>query len=293
MVYGPPLEALRSEWRAVAGVRGAGRFVLKVVPDYVLRSRLWWKTTLRAADLVITDSASAAVQLWAAFRLSPRKVMAMFNGIDTDRFGPDQATRAFIRERHGIRPEERVLLMMARADRQKGMDVGIQAFREIRDHRHDCQLWVIGGGPELDPLKALASRLGVTEAVTFFGAVAPEDTLLYLNGCDLFLNPTRRVEGLPVSIVMAMACGKPVISTATGGVPDAITDGVDGLLVPLENPKAIVAAVERIFADPSLEAGLSASARRKAVENFHIDRIATKFLEVVGPLLRRSGATHG
>jgi len=109
----------------------------------------------------------------------------------------------------------------------------------------------------------LAKSMGILNCIEFVGGVAKSEVPKYLNKNDIFLNTTN-YDNTPLSILEAMACGLPIVTTNVGGIPWLVEDGVDGLLVPPDDPEAMAKAVGRILTEPGLAEKLSANARKKA-----------------------------
>jgi glycosyltransferase involved in cell wall biosynthesis len=152
----------------------------------------------------------------------------------------------------------------------KGHDVLIDAAPAVLARHPGVRFDVIGGGPLLDTLRARASSRGVADAFTFFGH--REDVRERLADADAVVLPSRS-EGLPNAILEAMAAGRPVVASAVGGVPDVVTDGVTGLLVPPEDPAALAAALTRLADDPALADRMGVAARRAAETDFSFERM--------------------
>ena len=112
-------------------------------------------------------------------------------------------------------------------------------------------------------LKRVAAELGVTARIDLPGPVPKSDVPQWMERGDIFLNTTN-VDNAPVSVIEAMACGLCVVNTSVGGIPYLLKDGHDALLVPPDDPEAMVAAVKRILTEPGLAAKLSRNARAKA-----------------------------
>jgi glycosyltransferase involved in cell wall biosynthesis len=133
----------------------------------------------------------------------------------------------------------------------------------------DATLDVVGGGPLEAELRERAAALGVAERVTFHGALGHDEVERLYAQADVFCLPSF-AEGLPVVLLEAMAHGIPVVATRITGVPEAVTDGVEGLLVSPARPDELAAALVRIAADPDLAARMGeAGARRIASELSH------------------------
>jgi colanic acid/amylovoran biosynthesis glycosyltransferase len=144
------------------------------------------------------------------------------------------------------------ILIVGGFSERKGHDVLFKAIRALGDQSHCLEVWVVGYAGTVD-VAALAHQLGVEAHVRIFGAVSDEMVDFLYQQCDLFCLPSRTdqdgiSEGLPVSLIEAMACGKPVISTRMAGIPEL----VDSVLVTENDPDALAAAIQRYMDDPVL-----------------------------------------
>src|SRR4051812_6042668 len=118
----------------------------------------------------------------------------------------------------------------------------------IRQALPGATLYVAGSGPELAHLEELAASLGIADAVTFTGRVDRDAMAALYRRCDVMLNPTR-VDNMPNSVLEAMACGLPVVSTRVGGVPYIVRDGVTALLVEPGDHVAMAQAALHLLSD--------------------------------------------
>ena len=140
------------------------------------------------------------------------------------------------------------LFALGRLAKQKGFDVLLRALAVSRCP-HD--LLLAGEGPELAALEALSASLGLQERVRFVGRADRGSVAGYFKGCEFFVLPSSADEGLPVVCAEAMAAGKAIVATASGGVPEAVVDGVHGLIVPKGDAQALTAALDRMDEDPA------------------------------------------
>ena len=157
---------------------------------------------------------------------------------------------AFNGPRHG----GPVIAALGRLHRNKAFDTLIRAFAGLKDGT----LWLGGDGPDRQALAALADELGVAERVSFLGW--QDDPQAVIRGTDLFVCPSRH-EPFGNVIAEAMACGKPVISTASHGGRELIEDGVNGVLVPVDDADSLAGAMRQLAGDPALAARLAAAGR--------------------------------
>jgi glycosyltransferase involved in cell wall biosynthesis len=173
------------------------------------------------------------------------------------------------RQKYGIGDGEIMLGCIGRLHHQKGQEFLIRAFRQLLSRRPGLRLVLVGDGPNADMLRGEAQNLG--NAVIFTGAVVGDEYNNLLNAFDLYIQPSR-FEGLPRTLLDAMYLGKPIVATAVNGNLDALRDGENGLLVPAEDPEAIVVAVESLLADPDRASALARQAQQDVRVSFDMVR---------------------
>jgi colanic acid/amylovoran biosynthesis glycosyltransferase len=165
---------------------------------------------------------------------------------------------------------------------EKGQALLIQALAELAGRGVDARLTVVGGGPQLDELRALADRLGVARSVELTGPVGQGEILSYYARADVFAMPSF-AEGVPVVLMEAMSTGLPVVSTRIAGIPELIEDGRSGYLVAPGRVDQLAAALERVAAAPAEEREAMGRAGRERVEaDFEIDTVAAQLLAIFG-----------
>lgn len=175
-------------------------------------------------------------------------------------------------------PRPRVLFL-GRLHRQKGVDTLLAAVAKVPDVR----LVVAGDGPLRGELERRAVALGIADRVRWLGFVAHDDVPALLRSADVLAMPST-YEELGTALVEAMYAGLPIVASRTGGIPDLVTDGADGLLVGSADPDALAGALERLLRQPDLAARLGAAAARR-VRDYRWDRLADRVLEVYRTVL--------
>ncbi len=200
--------------------------ISRVSPVY---RRMMWKWMLEVynrLDLATAQSHAAAALLRAQGLHVP--VYPVSCGIDLKRFRPDPGVdRRAIRLRYGLDPERTVVLFVGRVDREKRLDVLLEALYLLP--RDDIQLAIAGRGAADKGLQALADRLNLGDRVRFTGFVPGEDLPALLNSADLFAMPSE-AELLSIATLEAMACGRPVLLANAVALPELASDGVNGYL---------------------------------------------------------------
>jgi glycosyltransferase involved in cell wall biosynthesis len=165
------------------------------------------------------------------------------------------------------------VLTPARLHQQKGHAYLLTAAALVPD----ATFVLAGDGPLRAELEQRARELGVAGRCLFLGERADVPDLLA--AADLFLLPSLW-EGLPLSVLEAMAAGRPVVATAIGGTDEAVTDGVTGLLVPPRDPAAIAAAIARLRDDPGLAERLAAAGRARVEREFSSRATAERVMRI-------------
>lgn len=155
------------------------------------------------------------------------------------------------------------LLCAARLAPYKGIDVLLMAFARLLGEGTPARLVLAGRDQTRGALAAFAGRLGLADSVTFTGQLRPAALARRLSAAEAFVLPSRR-ENLPIALLDAMAAGKAVVATRTGGIPELVRHGVDGLLVPPGDAAALAGALRRVLTDAALRRRLGAAARRRA-----------------------------
>ena len=180
-------------------------------------------------------------------------------------------------------PRGRVVLTVGRwaaSERYKGADLLIGAIAQLRATRPDLHLAAIGSGDDLPRLRALAAALGVPDAIHFFENLSGEEIAACYARADLFALPST-AEGFGLVFLEAMAFSKSVIGAASGGTPDVIGDGVNGLLVPPNDPERLAQALDRLLRDQMLCAELGRRGAEILRERFQFSAFQSELERLV------------
>lgn len=193
-----------------------------------------------------------------------------YHGLDLARFGHFNGRRS---EADGTRPQAPVtILSVGRAVEKKGYDILLRALARLPADLH-WRFEHIGGGERLDQLKALASELGLSDRVTWHGALSQDEVLQHYRSADIFALACRITadgdrDGLPNVLVEASSQRLACISTNISGVPELLVDGENGLVVPPEDPDALAQALERAIRDPALRHRLGDAGETRVRRDF-------------------------
>ncbi len=138
---------------------------------------------------------------------------------------------------------------------------------------------IAGSGDARARLAAEIARRNLGGAVTLVGPLGAEAKAAFLRECDVFLLPSES-EGMPYAVLESMAAGTPVVASRVGGIPDAVTDGTHGRLVPPRDAKAIAAALRDLAASPERLRAMSRACAERAEREFGLDRLARQFAAI-------------
>jgi len=166
------------------------------------------------------------------------------------------------------------LISVCRLVRHKGIDMSLRALPYIRREVPGCRYMIVGDGPDRPRLETLSRTLGVVDAVDFRGHVDERTKALVYAVGDVFVMPSREglrgeVEGFGISFLEANAHRIPVVAGRTGGIPDAVSDGVNGILVDPLDPGAVANATIELLTNPALCGRLAEGGRRRIIEQFN------------------------
>lgn len=170
------------------------------------------------------------------------------------------------------------LLFLGRAEQRKGIFDLLQALAQARSRAPALHLQ-IGGDGDLDAVRAAALAAGVAEAVELLGWVRGEPKEARLAEAEVFVLPSHD-EGLPMALLECMARGKAIVSTPVGGIPQALRDGKDGLLVPPGAHESLAEALVRLHEDAALRQRLGDSARERVRAHYATDTVIAR-LEIL------------
>jgi glycosyltransferase involved in cell wall biosynthesis len=271
--YGTP--AARLARKPVAwwdhGIRPA-----KGEPRYAVDNLL--PASLRA-DLVVTSSAASGAR--------HRNNRVILPGIPLDPYAAPDRERA--RALLDLAPDERAIGIVGRLQPWKGQHLLLRAAPEVLARFPRARILVIGdavGGFSATypaELRALAADLRIDQRVTFLGHRT--DVPALLPGLDVFTMASV-AEPFGLVTVEAMAAGVPVVATRTGGTPEIVTDGVEGLLVEPGHVRALADAIIEILADPARAATMAAAGRSRAFAAFDITRYVRQIEDLVTEMRR-------
>ena len=264
---------------AYARLAMPGRRPAFVHTEHNMWSRYRWPTRLanratyrrNARAIAVSDQVAATIR-------SSVPVEVVVHGTDPSLVVTGAGARPAARAALALPAEARVVGTVGNFTAKKDQATLLRAFASLADAR----LVLVGLGPLEDALRGLATDLGIADRVVWTGS--RDDVFALLPGFDVFVLSSQ-FEGLPIALLEAMATGVAPVATRVGGIPEVITDGRDGLLVPAGDPEALAAALAKVLDDDALreQLGGRAATRARQFDLVHAVRRAEAVYAAVAP----------
>ncbi len=239
---------------------------------------------LRRADSMVAISLDLENELISC-GVSDTRVARIPNAVDTNLFMPVlPEQKSVIRQKMGLSPDSTVVIYTGRLVRYKGLLPLLEAWKILMRALPSSSLHLVlvgAGGNDIhnceDELKQFVAQQDLSDSVRFTGdveAVAP-----YLQASDIFVFPTEN-EAFGISLIEAMACGLPSVSTDVGGVKDIVSDGENALVVPVQSPEALARALQRLLGDSALSERLGVEALATVMERYTSTAVGERYREL-------------
>ena len=202
----------------------------------------------------------------------------------------DGGERAETRRLLGVPPEAFVVGWVGRMTAVKRTDDVLGAFRGLLDRGVDAYLCLVGDGPDRAGLERLAHDLDVSRRCLFAGY--QDDVGRFYKAIDVLLLPSAN-EGTPVSVIEALAAGRPAVATRVGGTPDVVRDGEDGFLVEVGDVASLADRLAELAADPERRERMGVDARVRMLERYAVPRLVDDIDRLYRSLLAVRGGAGG
>src|ERR671934_3021181 len=252
-------------------------------------------SVVRAVDRLIAQCPSERAELIDDYGAEPRTVVVIPSAVNVETFRPlprDEARRAL-----GLDTHELIVVYVGRMVPRKDVRNVVRAVALLTQQSSAagscCRLLLVGGEtrepdpartPEIGELQRLAAELGIAARVTFAGK-QQQDVLRYFYSAGDVAVTTPHYEPFGLTPLEAMACGRPVIGSAVGGITYTIADGETGFLVPPRDPEALAACLQRLLAQPELRARMGRAARARVEHDFTWPMVAKRTAALYQTLL--------
>jgi glycosyltransferase involved in cell wall biosynthesis len=272
-VYFAVLKWLRGI-RLVLSVHGADLF-----PDgRPWRRYPWWlRLLVWAADALVAPSRAFLNDSLNVFPAAARKGVVVHNGVDLDELQRSDTAMA-------TEQWQPYILCIAAHNEKKAVDVLLKAFARLTGGPRDLRLLLVGDGPLRLQLEALAQSLSLDDRVTFLGSRERAEVARLLQDCTVFVLPSRS-EPFGIVVAEALACRKPVVASAVGGIPEIIESGRTGVLVEPDDPDALAGALARVLGSEALRESIAEAGHQRVRDQFGCDAMSARYGRVYAALL--------
>ena len=240
------------------------------------------KINMENANAIASEGEIQTKEIMQLFRVPKEKIFYLPDGVDLNEIEEYTKNIEVTREDYNLQDADIVLMNVNRLEPNKGVPYLIKALR-ILNQELNVKLILVGAGSKEERIKKLIKQLGLDNRVKHFKNIPDKLMFQLYTLADISVTPTL-YEGLPLVVLEAMACGKPIVASNVSEVPQAVKEGINGFLVPPRNPKAIADAVLKIY-DKNLFMKMGKTSK-EIVKNYDWSRIAKmaikKYEELIG-----------
>jgi len=237
------------------------------------------KRILKSADIVTTISHDLVSRIKEVY---DRDVEIIHCGVDINKFYPENIIK--VKRDIGFDYDKINLVSVGRLVKRKRFDILLYAIEKVKKINSDILLTIIGQGPEKEQLIEIINKLGLQQNVSLVGFVEEELLLKYYQACDIFVLSSAH-EGQGCSILEAMSCGKPIVATNIGGIPDSVINKYNGILVPVDNSEELAKALLLLIENEDLRLEMGINSRKRCINNFDWDIIANQTNKIYSELV--------
>lgn len=240
---------------------------------------------LNAEVLAVSDDVRQSIlQHWTG---NPHKVRVLINGVNTARFDPSRYDRQRSRQQLGLPAGVPIIGTVCVFRTQKRLPLWLELARDLKRQLPTAHFVLIGDGPTQTEVRQLASDYGLLDHLSLPGRL--DEVRPWLSAMDVYLM-TSEFEGLPIAMLEAMSMGLPIVATAAGGIPEAVSDGQEGFIRPVADWKALYTPLLQLAEDAALRTTLGAGARERVIRDFSIRKMAAALEAVYTRVLKTNPA---
>lgn len=258
-------------------------------PDFRRPRRVWANRVLLShRDCFVAVGHSVREALVKFEGLSRDRVEVIYNGIDIFAYDPGRSARETVRRGLGLDEDDFVIMQVARLNRLKDHGTALRALQAVRETMPRANLVLVGDGETRSALEHQCGSLGLQDFVHFVGSRSDVPTLL--QGADVFLL-TSISEGIPLTLIEAMATGLPCLATDVGGVSEVVLEGESGFLAQAGDHKALAGSLCDLAANPGLRARIGSAGRVRAETKFSSLTMHARYRELYRSMINSNRAS--
>lgn len=246
---------------------------------YYLSARFFERLTYNKLDALIANSKFTEKIIHQRYRINREKIYICYKSIDLSRYTLSRLERN--REPRNFP----VVLFVGTNMQRKGLPTLIRAAHIVMKKVPHLKFWIVGEDKTLPKMKELCIKEGVYDSFCFLGWKSQDELRNIYSRADVFVMPSL-TEALGVVFLEAMASGLPIIGTNIGGIPEIIQDGINGLLVPPDDPKILAKALTQLLLDSELQQKLSINAQ-EIVKKFNVDHMIERTYQIYSRVINK------
>ena len=278
----------------LARLRGLKQILFTEYTSGVWESKSWWKAELaRIRGRVACGPVTRVVAVSDFIKkrlieigVPQRKIVREYLGVDSERFTPNAQGRERLAKEYPVQQEDTILVAVTSFLPWKRVPVTVEACGLLAQRGVPVRLFLCGEGPQRGHLEEIARSFGIADRVHFLGHRPNVEKVL--QGSDIFVHASIG-EAFAWAILEAMACGLPVVGSRSGGIGEAVVDGVTGLLATPLDPTSFADAVQRLAIDQDLRRKMGAEARRRVEQKFTLDIWAANMIRIYESVWTQNG----
>ncbi|GBC76761.1 Alpha-D-kanosaminyltransferase [bacterium HR08] len=271
---------------ALAGVpaRIATNHLPTLAPSaYTWKGRLVLQLAYRCVHRMLVDSETNRRRALAQYPIAPEKLVVVPHGVRLEDF-PIEGTRASVAEEFGLNIRAPIIGTVGRLSPQKATEDLVEAAASVRRRFPEAQFLIVGDGERRAALERLVEAQGLRASVRFTGY--REDVPRLLAAMDVFVLSSL-YEGMPFSVLEAMAAARPVVATRVDGVPEVVVDGETGLLVSPRAPEQLAEAIALLLAHPERAREMGRRGRERVRRHFSRERMVEAIANLYRAMVAR------
>lgn len=257
IIHGTIPNEIKSRFRSNKSLKNWIRFLVLDLPRWTIEHLTSNRRFFKRCRYIIAVSNDLRLKFLHDYPWLKRRVRVIYNGVDDTIFTPGK-------EKY----KDFTVLYIGRMDREKGIDLLLNALQIAKRKGKDIHAKLIGMGIHIYEFKKLAKALGLENSVEFLGQIPNKDLIEYYQKSHVFVLPTRREEGHPMTLSEAYCSGLPVIATKKGGLAELIMDGTDGYYIDSSTATSLAYILEKLVNKPNLLDEMSQAARKTGEKKY-------------------------
>jgi len=272
VIHGTILAEIKNRFVSNKTIKNWIRFSFLDLPNWILEKITINGKFFDKVNFIVSVSDNLKDQFLVEYPKLSDKISVIYNGVDSNRFSPGKNKNK----------TNFTFLYIGRIDREKGVDLIIDATKLLLSKtKKKFEVEIVGAGIHLDELKAYSKKVGVSNVVKFIGSVDNESINKYYKKADVFVFPTRREEGHPMTISESFCSGLPVIATKRGGLVNVIQDGENGFLINEGDVASLAGKMLGFLEDRSLVSKMSKKALESGIKKYSQDVMILKYINLI------------